>query len=179
METSKTDDSATKSLSTAFVALRGALYAACFVWLWGWLAVSVRRLDGWIAVPLPEWLRGPGYLLAGAGALLAASCVLAFVTRGRGTPAPFDPPQRFVATGPYRYVRNPMYIGGALVMFGAALVATSLSIVLLSFGFLLVMHVFVVGVEEPGLLRRFGDSYATYRSEVHRWVVRLPRKTGE
>ena len=42
---------------------------------------------------------------------MTAWCIGTFVTKGQGTPAPFDPPREFVASGPYRYVRNPMYIG--------------------------------------------------------------------
>jgi protein-S-isoprenylcysteine O-methyltransferase Ste14 len=165
---------ATSLLVRAFTVLRGLVYSAFFVWLWAWVAVTVRRYDPRIPVTLPPWLRPVGYGVAFAGALIAAACIGTFVTRGRGTPAPFDPPRTFVATGPYRWVRNPMYIGAAAVILGFGLVLSSPSIVLLSFAFLVVMHLFVVILEEPALESRFGDAYGQYRSSVSRWLIHKP-----
>lgn len=162
-------------LSRSFTILRGVVYSAAFVWLWAWLAVAVRPFDERLPVSLPLWLRPVGYLLAAAGALLAGWCIATFVTRGRGTPAPFDPPREFVASGPYRWVRNPMYVGGAAVMLGAGLIVSSPSMVLLALGFLVLMHLFVVLHEEPTLADKFGPSYRQYRASVHRWFVRKPR----
>jgi protein-S-isoprenylcysteine O-methyltransferase Ste14 len=142
------------------------------VWLWTWLAISVRSFDARLSVSLPVWLRPLGLVLASAGALLAGICVAAFVTKGRGTPAPFDPPREFVASGPYRYVRNPMYIGGAAVILGAGLALSSPSIVMLALAFLLIMHFFVVILEEPSLAGKFGASYQRYCQSVPRWLIR-------
>lgn len=161
-------------LARSFTVLRGCLYSVLFVWLWAWLAVSVRPFDARIPAALPAWLRPIGLALAAVGALLAGACIATFVTRGRGTPAPFDPPREFVATGPYRYVRNPMYVGAAMVILGAGLALSSPSIVLLAFAFLLIMHLTVVLYEEPVLADRFGDSYERYRESVHRWRIRIP-----
>ena len=157
--------------------LRGVLYSAGFVWLWAWLAASVRPLDAIIAVKMPAWLRPIGFGLACLGALLAGACVATFVTRGRGTPAPFDPPREFVASGPYRYVRNPMYLGAAMVIIGAGLILSSPSVATLGFVFLLVMHLVVVFYEEPALISRFGATYRQYGSSVHRWLIRKPDST--
>ena len=164
----------TPSLSKTFVVARGLVYSSAFVFLWAWLAVSVRQFDSGLSFGVPVWLRLMGWLLALAGALLAALCIGTFVTKGRGTPAPLDPPRDFVASGPYRYVRNPMYIGAAGVILGAGLVLSSFSIVLLAFAFLAIMHLFVVLHEEPALTGRFGDSYLQYKSSVHRWLIRRP-----
>lgn len=164
----------TPSLSKTFVVARGLLYSSAFVFLWVWLAASVRRFDSGLSFEAPVWLRMMGWPLALAGALLAALCIGTFVTRGRGTPAPFDPPREFVASGPYRYVRNPMYIGAASVILGAGLILSSVSIVILAFAFLAIMHLFVVIHEEPALAERFGDSYLRYKSSVHRWLIRRP-----
>jgi protein-S-isoprenylcysteine O-methyltransferase Ste14 len=162
-------------LSKSFTILRGLVYSAAFVWLWTWLAITVRSFDTRLPISLPVWLRPFGFEIAGAGALLAGICIATFVTKGRGTPAPFDPPREFVAWGPYRYVRNPMYIGGAAVMLGAGLAVASLSIVLLALAFLLITHLFVVLYEEPALTSKFGDSYQRYCSSVHRWLIRKPK----
>src|SRR2546428_5293566 len=67
-----------------------------------------------------------GMLLGASGAALALACILTFVFVGRGTPAPFDPPRRLVIQGPYRFVRNPMYLGAGLALGGAALFYRSL-----------------------------------------------------
>lgn len=165
-------------LSRAFTILRGVVYSAAFCWLWAYLAILVRPLDAELPVSLHAWLRPIGWVLAGAGALLAGTCIATFVTRGRGTPAPFDPPREFVVTGPYRYVRNPMYVGGAAVMLGAGLVVSSPSIVLLALGFLLLMHLFVVLYEEPALTDKFGPSYQQYKASVHRWLIRKPKSSA-
>jgi protein-S-isoprenylcysteine O-methyltransferase Ste14 len=165
-------------LVKAFTIFRGALYSAGFVWLWTWLALSARRLDADIPMTLPIWLRPIGYGLAAAGALLAGACIATFVTRGRGTPAPFDPPREFVASGPYRYVRNPMYVGAATVILGAGLILSSPAIVALAVVFVLTMHLFVVLHVEPALANRFGDAYDRYRSSVHRWIIWKPEASA-
>jgi protein-S-isoprenylcysteine O-methyltransferase Ste14 len=164
----------TPSLSKTFVVARGLIYSSAFVFLWAWLAASVRRFDSGLSFGAPVWLRLMGWPLALAGTLLTALCIGTFVTRGRGTPAPFDPPREFVASGPYRYVRNPMYIGAASVILGAGLILSSVSIVILAFAFLAIMHLFVVIHEESALAERFGDSYLRYKSSVHRWLIRRP-----
>jgi protein-S-isoprenylcysteine O-methyltransferase Ste14 len=162
-------------LSRSFTILRGLVYSAAFVWLWWWLAITVRRYEASLAVVLPAWLRPLGLVVAAAGLLLAGICIATFVTRGRGTPAPFDPPREFVASGPYRWVRNPMYVGAAAAILGAGLAVSSPAIVLLALGFLLIMHLFVVIHEESSLADRFGASYKAYLSSVHRWLISKPK----
>lgn len=163
----------TPALSRTFVILRAVFYSAAFILLWAWLAVLVRPFDARLAFTVPTWIRPLGWALSLAGALLALWCISTFVARGRGTPAPFDPPREFVAAGPYRYVRNPMYIGGFGVIFGAGLVLPSPSILGLAVLFLLIFHLFVLLYEEPALAGRFGDPYLRYKSSVHRWLPRL------
>jgi protein-S-isoprenylcysteine O-methyltransferase Ste14 len=159
-------------LQQAFVAVRGVLYACGFVLLWAWLAVSVRPFDARIPFTVSPLLGPVGVVVALLGALLAAWCIAAFIAKGRGTPAPFDPPREFVATGPYRYVRNPMYLGGLGVLLGAGLYLASPSIILLAGVFLALAHLFVIFYEEPTLARRFGESYQQYKAAVHRWLPR-------
>ena len=164
----------TSPLFRAFTVVRGLLYSAGFVWLWTYVAMAVRTYDDQLGVGPPHWLRPVGMAFALAGAVTAATCIAAFMIRGRGTPAPFDPPREFVASGPYRYVRNPMYVGAACVIFGAGLAVSSPSIALLALAFLAIMHLFVVFHEEPALTREFGESYRQYKASVHRWLISLP-----
>jgi protein-S-isoprenylcysteine O-methyltransferase Ste14 len=158
------------------VVLRAALYSAAFILLWGWLAVLARPFDARLAFTIPVWARPFGWALVLLGGLLVFWCISTFAARGRGTPAPFDPPREFVAAGPYRYVRNPMYIGGFGVLFGAGLVLGSPSIMGLAVLFLLLMHLLVLLYEEPALASQFGDPYHRYKLSVHRWVPRSPRE---
>lgn len=108
-----------------------------------------------------------------AGGAVALWCVLAFAVIGRGTPAPFDPPRRLVVRGPYRFVRNPMYLGAGVALAGAAGYYESVALLAFTAGFLLVAHLFVLGYEERALRTRFGAEYDEYRRRVRRWLPRL------
>src|SRR5262245_24137327 len=112
-------------------------------------------------------------LLGACGAVLALTCILTFVTVGRGTPAPFDPPRRLVVQGPYRFVRNPMYLGAGLALTGAALFYQSVRLLGYAVAFLVITHVFVVTYEEPTLRRIFDEDYQEYCSRVGRWWPKL------
>jgi protein-S-isoprenylcysteine O-methyltransferase Ste14 len=92
-----------------------------------------------------------------------------FLIVGKGTPAPAAPPREFVTDGPYRYVRNPMYLSGLLLIAGEALLLQTT--VLLAYGALLCagFHAFVVLYEEPVLRRRHGAAYESYCRAVSRW----------
>ena len=141
-----------------------------FVFFWAWLALGVRKYDEGIGFVLPASAGAVGAILMFAGAALALTCVGFFAVRGRGTPAPFDPPREFVAVGPYKYARNPMYIGAIILVIGFGLYIQSISIVLFSLVFLVIAHLFVFFVEEPGLENRFGQSYLDYKKAVNRWI---------
>jgi len=93
---------------------------------------------------------------------------------GGGTPATFDPPRALVATGPYRWVRNPMYLGALLLLVGEAVLFDASVLFRYAAGFAVVTHLFVVLYDEPTLRRKFGDSYDRYRATVPRWIPRRP-----
>jgi protein-S-isoprenylcysteine O-methyltransferase Ste14 len=116
-----------------------------------------------------------GLVPIGAGIVLYLWCAGAFTFVGHGTPAPIDAPVFLVQAGPYRWVRNPMYIGVLSVWFGEAILFHSL--LLAGCGLLIagIVHLFVVFYEEPALRRRFGESYEMYRRTVPRWLPRHPR----
>jgi protein-S-isoprenylcysteine O-methyltransferase Ste14 len=112
-------------------------------------------------------------LVVVAGVVLCLWSTFGFALRGLGTPAPFDPPRRLVVVGPYRYVRNPMYIAALLVLLGQAALFGAPQLVPYAAVFALAAHAFVVGYEERTLARRFGADYAAYRAAVGRWLPRL------
>lgn len=102
-------------------------------------------------------------------------CAGAFVMRGRGTPAPIDPPTRLVASGLYRYTRNPMYVAVSMVLMGEAIVLESAVQVLYACLIFAAFHIFVIAYEEPHLRRTFDAAYETYCRQVPRWIVPAKR----
>jgi protein-S-isoprenylcysteine O-methyltransferase Ste14 len=142
-----------------FIILRSIIYVPLFILLFGWIALNVRVFDQQIDISLPLWARSIGIIFMTVGGILVLICVVVFIFRGKGTPAVFDPPTEFVATGPYAYVRNPMYIGGFILLTGFGLYHSSISIIILSVILIGLFHSFVVFVEEPSLEKLFGKSY--------------------
>jgi protein-S-isoprenylcysteine O-methyltransferase Ste14 len=150
-----------------------------FIFFFGWVALSVRALDANVGVELPSWSRTAGIILMIAGAALVLTCVAVFIIRGKGTPAVFDPPTEFVAIGPYAYVRNPMYIGGFILLIGFGLFHLSIAILILSVALILLFHLFVIFVEEPSLERQFGKSYREYKRDTNRWMPKFNLHRGK
>jgi len=154
-----------------FIAIRAVLFSAGFIWLWGWVAIGLhQRYDPTLGFAFAGWTPALGIAVMAIGGTLALACIATFVTRGEGTPAPMDPPRQFVAAGPYRFVRNPMYIGGFLVLAGFGLYEQSPAILIFAMPWLLLAHLFVVCYEEPHLRSKFGAPYQTYCRSVRRWL---------
>lgn len=141
----------------------------------GWILTTFGAHDSrWPAGSgLHSLFQVVGVTLFVAGLALFAWCVVLFARIGRGTLAPWDPTQRLVAVGPYRHVRNPMISGVATMLGGEALATGSLFIAGWLMTFLLINHSYFLIAEEPGLARRFGQSYDEYRAAVPRWIPRL------
>jgi protein-S-isoprenylcysteine O-methyltransferase Ste14 len=97
-------------------------------------------------------------------------CVREFYVAGRGTLAPWAPPQQLVETGPYRFSRNPMYIAVLLLLCGWALGFRSRALVLYAVGVVFAFHLRVVLYEEPCLAQTHGEKWKLYRAHVPRWV---------
>jgi protein-S-isoprenylcysteine O-methyltransferase Ste14 len=152
------------------VVIRAITYATLFIGvLLVYVPARVLSGTGFARPPqlgLPQIL---GIIASVIGTVLALWCILSFATLGRGTPAPFDPPRRLVIRGPYRYVRNPMYLGASLALAGAALFYLSAALLAYAAAFLLLMHVFVWLYEEPTLRETFGEDYDAYCRQVRRW----------
>jgi protein-S-isoprenylcysteine O-methyltransferase Ste14 len=119
---------------------------------------------------LLRFIVGTVLFLGGLG--LFAWSVGLFAQVGRGTLAPWDPTQRLVAVGPYRYVRNPMISGVVLMLVGEALFWGARSVGLWAGSVLVINHLYFVLAEEPGLEQRFGEAYRMYKAHVPRWIPR-------
>jgi protein-S-isoprenylcysteine O-methyltransferase Ste14 len=161
--------------AATFVFIRAITWATLFV---GFLLVFLpARVLSWSEIVAPASIGAAqvaGVIVAASGALLALWCVGTFIVIGRGTPAPFDPPRKLVVVGPYRLVRNPMYIGAGIALIGAALFYESAALFAYAVAFTLSTHLFVMMYEEPTLRATFGDSYQRYCLQVRRWWPHAP-----
>jgi len=119
--------------------------------------------------------RAGGALILVVGSPLFLSFLARFVREGHGTPAPVAPPQHLVVGGPFRWTRNPGYVGVLMLLVGQALLFASLRVLLYAGCVALAFHAFVVLYEEPVLARQFGAEYDEYRRRVPRWLPRAPR----
>lgn len=122
----------------------------------------------------------PAVLVVAAGSALIVAgfslwlwTVRLFSRVGRGTLAPWDPTSRLVVEGPYRHVRNPMISAVATVLIGESILLGSPGLVVWAALFPLINFIYFLGVEEPGLERRFGDEYRSYKRAVPRWIPRI------
>ena len=153
-----------------FILIRTLTYATLFVGFLLWaVPAQILAAAGLRAPQSVGWAETLGILAGLAGLGLTAGCLLTFMTVEKGTPAPFDPPRRLVNRGPYRLLRNPMYLGAAFWILGLAMFYHSLGIAVYAGVFLFTTHLFVVLYEEPTLRRMFGDEYLDYCRRVRRW----------
>jgi protein-S-isoprenylcysteine O-methyltransferase Ste14 len=113
---------------------------------------------------IPFWL---------IGSLIILWCFWAFTFRGQGTPNPADPPKELVVTGPYRFVRNPIYVGVVFIFLGHFLWFGYWALLIYPVPVLIGVHLFVILYEEPTLRRRFGAHYEEYLKSVPRWIPKF------
>jgi protein-S-isoprenylcysteine O-methyltransferase Ste14 len=118
-------------------------------------------------------LMGLGFVVMVVGLILFVSSLQRFATDGKGTLAPWDPPRAFVASGPYRYVRNPMISGVILILLGEAAILQTRNQVAWATGFFALNALMIPLFEEPQLRARFGEPYAEYCRNVGRLIPRL------
>lgn len=136
-----------------------------------WAPWRIVSRGGHSATPV-AWEAMPVITL---GVALYVWCVWNFAAVRDGTPGPWDAPARVVAAGPYRWVRNPIYLAALLVVLGEAWLFTSLPLLAYAGAMAVCFHLFVIGYEERTLRRRFGDAYAQYQRSVSRWIPRPAR----
>jgi len=107
------------------------------------------------------------------GLVLYFSSAWHFAVTGKGTPAPIDPPKKFVAKGFYRWMRNPMYVGGFFILTGEALLYYFWPLLVYLVVVSVVVNLFVIYYEEPTLKKKFGRTYESYRKRVPRWIPKF------
>jgi protein-S-isoprenylcysteine O-methyltransferase Ste14 len=138
-----------------------------FTWLtrntrWAASVASPQQAVFWLAI-----------FIAGIALVLIIRTVSLFFKVGKGTPAPWDPPKKFVVLGPYRYMRNPMITGALLVLLAESLLLQSWPLAFWMCVFFISNAIYFPLVEEKSLMRRFGEDYALYCQNVPRWIPRL------
>jgi protein-S-isoprenylcysteine O-methyltransferase Ste14 len=110
-----------------------------------------------------------GFTFVALGFVLVALSFRNFQHAGTSV-VPTEPSTALVMTGPYRFTRNPIYIGFVLAYFGFAIVLTSMWVLLLLIPVLAILRRGVVVPEEAYLRRKFGDAYRKYQARVPRWL---------
>jgi protein-S-isoprenylcysteine O-methyltransferase Ste14 len=156
---------------TVSLILRNLMFTVVIPGLGGvWLPWSIMTRGGHTATPT-AW---PAVPVIAAGVALYAWCVWNFAAVGHGTPGPWDAPRRVVAAGPYRWVRNPIYLAALLIVLGEAWLFLSPQLVAYAAVMAVTFHLFITGYEERTLDRRFGRAYQDYLATVPRWIPRHP-----
>jgi protein-S-isoprenylcysteine O-methyltransferase Ste14 len=107
------------------------------------------------------------------GIVTVMGFIWGWISSGTGSPLQFDMPKELIVRGSYRFVRNPMYVGFFLILFGEILFFKSSALLLYLLAVILLFHTIVVFIEEPMLRLQFGDSYERYCKSVPRWIPRL------
>ncbi|MBI5866381.1 MAG: isoprenylcysteine carboxylmethyltransferase family protein [Planctomycetes bacterium] len=142
--------------------------------------LGLRQIDawlGWPALPLPVGGRIVGWTVFAICFLLYTAASIHLMSRGRGGYVEFDPPKEFVATGAFRWCRNPIAACVLGMIFGEAIGLASISMLSLFAVGLPIAHAQVVLLEEPLLRQRFGAAYDEYTRRVPRWIPRRPRES--
>lgn len=134
----------------------------------GWL---LGKLIGQPGVPFVKWhlARSLGWFALVAGFAIMLTAVGLF--RKAGTdPKPWKTATAFVTDGVYRWTRNPMYLGMALIYAGVALLADSLVALALLVPLVFVIQKEVIEREESYMEAKFGEAYRSYKASVRRWI---------
>ena len=117
----------------------------------------------------PGWLVPVGLALVALG-VAAMAWVIAEMRRTQQDPDPRKPTPELIVGGPFRFARNPIYTGMALVQAGIGLALANVWILLLLPPTLWILRREVIEKEEAYLERKFGDAYRAYKSSVRRWL---------
>ncbi|MEJ2456070.1 MAG: isoprenylcysteine carboxylmethyltransferase family protein [Candidatus Thiodiazotropha sp.] len=122
-----------------------------------------------LSLPLPALIRPLAYLLAAGGGVLALWAALLF-RRQQTTAHPYAEARTLVTRGPYRYTRNPMYLGLLLTLLALGLWLQSMSALMLGPLFVFVINRCNIRPEERRLKAGFGVAYEAYQAQTRRWI---------
>lgn len=116
---------------------------------------------------LPDEARIPlSVLILLSGIIVTAWSVYHFV-KVKGTPVPINPPPVVVKTGPYLHARNPMLTGVFMLLFGIGFAVNSFSLIIFFTPLFILINVWELKrIEEPELIKRFGNEYIEYKNQT-------------
>jgi protein-S-isoprenylcysteine O-methyltransferase Ste14 len=134
-----------------------------------WLDGALYRIRIVPVADFPRPLVTLGTVLVTAGALITLWGMVTFQRHGTSV-LPFRAAARLVQSGPYRYTRNPMYLGMTVAYLGGALAVNAMWPIFLLPMTLVLLFRWVIRREEQHLWERFGDEYVAYRGRVRRWL---------
>jgi len=132
--------------------------------------IAVQRFAHPLHVPLDRAVAiAVGAAIAAAGVACVVSARVLFHRTGQN-PVPWKPTPELILAGPYRFTRNPMYVGVTLFVIGLGCALDNAWIAPFALAALAIVHGCAVLPEERYLLEKFGDSYAAYRARVRRYL---------
>lgn len=139
------------------------ILAACLMW------ITARLIPGWaVAIPYSGLV---ALLLAAAGVLICASGLLRFRRVGTTVnPMRPDTTSHLVISGPYRFTRNPMYVGFLIILCGWSVYLSNVAAMLVVPLFVVYLNRFQIAAEEVALERLFGKEFVDYKLRVRRWL---------
>ncbi len=124
----------------------------------------------WAAPIAPAMLRIPIGAAGIGGGISLIRMSIAEIAAGNTTYDPYAPSTNLVTSGIYRHIRNPGYLGLAVIQFGFAVLLNNYWIIGTLAAAFLITHFFVVLREEDKLRRTFGENYARYGASSRRWL---------
>jgi len=139
---------------------------------WTVAVLAGLALNWFLPLPFVPAAVPAGWLGATVFALALAlfAWAIATITRAGSNVPSSLPTTTIVDTGPYRFTRNPIYLGMALGLIGLAIALNSLWLLLALVPFVLVIRYAVITREEAYLQRKFGDVYRRYCVRARRWL---------
>lgn len=140
--------------------------------------VAFLALPGLVAILIPGLILPPatanvsmiGAVVLATGLLCLLWCVRDFYVAGKGTLAPWSPPEHLVKVGLYRRSRNPMYVSVLLMLVGWALAYQTAALWIYAATIAILFHLRVLLSEEPSLARTHGHAWTDYKASVPRWL---------
>jgi protein-S-isoprenylcysteine O-methyltransferase Ste14 len=127
----------------------------------------------WDALDAPA-VRAVGVAMFLIGSTIGLWSCVTMAVQGKGTPLPAETARELVVAGPYRWVRNPMAVGGLLQTAGVGLMVGSWLVIVVAVAGALVWNVLIRPTEEADLAARFGAPYRQYARQVRCWVPTRP-----
>ena len=135
------------------------------------LLVGAMLIDGWLDWPrLFDWPGRAVGAVAVLGGLVLTLWTLRLFKHADTTHHPYGRPAVFVKGGPYRFTRNPMYLGVTIFVLGVGVLVGTPALMLCWLAFAWIIDARFIPREERALEKQFGDDYEEYRSQVRRWL---------